>query len=331
MRKHPLPSLLSKRRLGVPSCHPMGCLFLCHQSPPKANSGCPDAGHLQGGPIRSQPPRAGGGTRGCRAITTLSCTTPHCHSQCHRQEERTRGRGADFGARRGIPRRSAARPTDASPHHVWDSPWPRQQTPRVQRQLRLSGDGDKPSCWLGPGAVIPALLLHSPGGSGGLEWPEHPSTRWAPDHRSTRARSYGQAAPDPKALPSITPNLKPQHAPKNQQQGSETAAGSCAQPATFEQPHQRANRPVLRVPRATSAPERTSGVSGYFLPVSEPLSDIFEPFLSIQAHIRSPETAGTLERTGPCPTYHALGRTDRQTDRLTASGVSPLGKFSIRK
>lgn len=56
MRKHPLPSLLSKQRLGVPSCHPMGCLFLCHQSPPGANPGCPDAGHLQGVPYgRSHP------------------------------------------------------------------------------------------------------------------------------------------------------------------------------------------------------------------------------------------------------------------------------------
>lgn len=55
-----------------------------------------------------------------------------------------------------------------------------------------------------------------------------------------------EAAPDPKALPSITPNLEPQRAPENQQQGSETAAGSCAQPATFEQPHQCTNRPASK-------------------------------------------------------------------------------------
>lgn len=201
MRKHPVPPLLSKQSLGVPSCHPTGCLFPCHQSPLGSNPGCPDAGHLPGEPIWSQPPRAGGGTHGCRAITTLSCAAPRCHSRCHRQEERTRGRGADFGARRGIPRRSAACPTDASPHHVWDSPWPRQQTPRVQRQLQLSGDGDaacaEPSCWLNPGAVIPALILHSPGSSGGLEWPEHPSTRGAPElgvlvTSSTRSQSPAQ-------------------------------------------------------------------------------------------------------------------------------------------
>lgn len=153
--------------------------------------------------------------------------------------------------------------------------------------------------------------------------PQHPVGSWLRDHQSQEPRCQKQhLIPKPCPASHLTSNHSA--LPKINSKDLKQQLGAARSQRLLSNLISAQTGQLLRVPQATSAPERTSGVSGYFLPGSEPLSAVFVPFLSVQARIRSPKTAGHpgAHRTlphAPCP------RTDRQTDTLAASGGSPLG------